>query len=97
MLKPRWYEGIPPAEDVQAHETDHPRPDGIRLGRIVVNMEYIDADDRSQGEWLVYHHKSRLEPYVSVVRLKAVNGTVLLAVGFTAWDRLEDCFWANFL
>lgn len=102
MLNAKWFEEIPCAAAVFAHESDHPRPDGIRLGRITLSREtgpvggeYIKCDDRSYGEWVCYHDKSRLQPYVSVIRLKAVNGEVLMEVGFTSWLVLSECQWAN--
>lgn len=102
MIKPRWFARIPPAKVVLAHESDHPRPDGIRLGRITVDSEeegrcgnYVAADDRSYGEWICYHDKSLLQPYVSVIRLKAVDGVVLMEIGFTQWTQLHRCVWVD--
>ena len=97
-----WIEGVPSAEAVRAHESVHPRPDGIKLGRISVDRgegrtfrpEVVMCDDRSYGEWVCYHHVSRLQPYVSVIRLKEVDGEVLMANGFTAWHALLDTRWA---
>src|ERR1700733_7397556 len=96
----KWFENIPDAASVLAHETQHPRPDGIRLGRITVDAPnrpgvYVETDDLSYGEWVCYHHKSRLQPYVSVIRLKVANGVVLMAIGFTSWSPLSHMFWAN--
>ena len=97
-----WIEGIPDAEAVRAHESDHPRPDGVRLGDISVDRregqtfkcERVICDDRSYGEWICYHYASRLQPYVSVIRLKEVNGEVLAESGLTAWHALLDTEWA---
>lgn len=92
-----WIKGrIPTADEVRANESDHPRPDGIRLGRITISRqdkptgEYVEADDRSYGEWLCYHRASRLQPYASVQRLKAVGDEVLQEVGFTGWMPLAE-------
>lgn len=97
-----WIEGIPSANAVRAHESDHPRPDGIRLGRINVDrgegssfkVDTLQCDDCSFGSWLCYHHASRLEPWTSIVWLKEVNGEVLIASGFTSWHPLAETQWA---
>lgn len=101
MTPQKWYEGIPPAEAVLANETQHPRPDGIRLGDITVS--YRDkpggvikkTDDLSYGEWVSFHYKSRLQSYVSISRLKVVDGEVLVASGFCMWMPLSEIFNAN--
>lgn len=90
-MKPQWYDGPPPPDAVAEHESPHPRPDGIRLGRVTVSdkdsvSKYVPTDDWSYGEWISYHHKSRLQPYVGIVRLKVVEGIVYQAVGFCQWD-----------
>lgn len=100
MTKARWYEGIPPAEAVAEHETEHPRPDGIRLGRITVSRtegagDYVKSNDWAYGDWICDHYQSRLQPYVGYQRLKVLDGEVLMAVGFTGWLPLSQCKWAN--
>src|SRR5258708_5441291 len=101
MLKAKWFDGVPDVLSVFDHQSDHPRPDGIRLGRITVDSdskpggEYVQTDDRGYGEWVCHHHKSQLQPYVSILRLKAVNGEVLMELGFTSWLRLDSCPWAK--
>lgn len=93
-----WFEGIPTAQAVLDHESEHPRPDGIRLGRISTDDTagscYVKTNDWSYGEWICHHYKSKLEPYVSVLRLKTVNSEVFMAVGFCCWCKLSACNWS---
>lgn len=101
----RWYEGPPDPAAVKAHESDHPRTDGIKWRSTTMRVgdtEYggaggreVEGDDREYGEWIVHHYKSKYERYVSVVRLKKVEGRVITAVGFTQWIVLDQCRWAN--
>lgn len=98
----KWIQGIPSADAVVAHETDHPRADGIHIGEIMVahgdgtfRIDRIKTNERMYGEWLCYHKVTRFEPYSSIMRLKAVDGTVYMALGFTQWEALNKCFWAS--
>ena len=56
----QWYEGIPPVEAVEAHETLHPRKDGVvGLGELMVSYDendhrYPNGDARIFGQWIVY-------------------------------------------
>ncbi len=98
---------MPPAEALAAHETEHPRPDRIRLGRITVtahrpnggpndhDTRYVKCDDKSYGEWVVFHAKSLLQPYAGIIRLKAVDGVVYQEIGFTGWSPLADARWSK--
>lgn len=99
MTPQKWYEGVPPVEAVLANETQHTRPDGIRLGRITVGdkdgSRYVATDDWSYGEWLSYRHKSDFQPWVGIQRLKVVEGVVVFAIGFTQWETLASMPWAN--
>jgi hypothetical protein len=99
-----WVEGLPSPEAVKSHESDHPRPDGIRLGRINVDRlgennafssDSVRTDDRSYGEWICHHYDSQLQPYVGIVCLKEVGGEVMMALGFTAWAPLASTTWAH--
>ena len=110
-MKAKWYLGMPPAEAVAEHETDHPRTDGIRLRHISVTAHrpgggpndydhfYVECDDRSYGEWIVHYPNSNMVPYASIARLKAVDGVVYEEMGFTGWhplgEKLDTWKWAK--
>ena len=105
----RWITGIPPAEVVAAHESIHLRGDewdqwdGIhrtisisRLnpdGKTHTSTE-APGDNRSYGDWIIFHTKSPFGQYPSMSRLRTVDGVVLLANGFSFWQPLADCPWA---
>ncbi len=105
----KTFSGIPPADVVKRHETQHPRKDGVRLNRITLDRlrpgngsqaeqfesQYIPADDWSFGDWMCQHLGGVTEPYLSALRLKEVNGEVVYQIGFTGWMRLSDAKWAN--
>ncbi|MDE1940619.1 MAG: hypothetical protein KGI66_00680 [Patescibacteria group bacterium] len=97
----QWFSGIPPIEEINKHESYHPRPDGLRLGRVTVddgdgsNSRYVKADDRSYGDWICNHHQSKLQTYLSFVRLKTIEGSVYFELGFTSWVPLEATSWAK--
>jgi len=95
-----WIMGIPDPAKVKSHESDHPRPDGYREDNISVSRTetpggvYVECDGRSFGEWVCIHPKRPIEPYVSILRLKEVNGEVLMQLGFTSWLPLSQTRWA---
>lgn len=97
----QWYEGIPPVEAVAAHETLHPRKDGVEW-LTSVQASYSEGDHRSVpgdgrvfGNWIVHHSKSKFEPYVSTCRLKLIDGKVFMALGFCQWLLMESVRWKD--
>ena len=98
----QWYEGIPPVEAVRAHETLHPRKDGVGdLGELMASYSendhrYPRGDARVFGQWIVYHDKARnVETYTSTARLKVIEGEVFMQLGFTQWLRMESVRWKD--
>jgi len=87
-MSAQWYKGIPPVIAVSAHETLHPRQDGITwISDIQVSYDEKDhrivkGDARLFGNWIINHVKSSIDPYVGIGRLKVIDGEVFMALGF---------------
>ena len=106
----QWYEGPLPPELVAAHETPHPRKDGVDLGDISVSSQdakssnqfnnyYVPCDPQSWGNWLVIYPNSPFEGSLNITKLKAVAGIVYEQMGHTSWvplnEKLEGWNWAK--
>jgi hypothetical protein len=109
-MESRWYEGPLSADIVEAHETPHPRKDGVRLYDISVSAGgangsnqhrhyYVPCDPQSWGNWIVVYPNSPFEGSLNITQLKAVDGVVYEQMGHTAWhplnEKLESWDWAK--
>ena len=99
-MKAKWFKGIPPAEDVEKHESGHKRADGIHLGDIMLSdgpnvHRYVPGDNQLFGNWIIHHIKTSIDPYVSISRLKVVENRVYVQLGFTQWMLMSSAQWAN--
>jgi hypothetical protein len=99
-MEARWYKGIPPVEAVAAQETLRKRRDGITLSYLSISDErdypcYAPGNEMLFGNWIVNHIKSNIEPYVSISRLKVIEGSVYMQIGFTQWLKMDTVRWKN--
>jgi hypothetical protein len=98
----QWIQGIPTVEQIEKHEREHPGPvtrtTDFRLPNITVQREAKAPPDsvpveneESYGNWLcVGKYAKHFGQVPALLRLRSVNGEVLIAVGFCMWTPLAE-------